>query len=723
MISEEDFLDVKLFDEELFIIEAEASYKAAGDNLTKRGEALNLICQQLHELRNSVKQDLYIADLAKKFKLAKRVFNDRLKSLADSERELPLDNFEDFRKMDGTDDTMFKKSGFLINKNKYYFLLKEGWFKASNFTIKPLIHIYSKTDNKRLIEITNEYGFSKILEVPSKSFTSVEQFHQYVINEGNYLFYGGRIHFLKILEHIMTDFPIANELKTLGWQREGFYAFANGIFNGEWQPVNELGLTIHKKETYYSPSFSVIYSNVREDDDTYENDRYFIWQKSSIDFKKWASLFFSVYGDKSMFAIAFAISAIFRDTIYEKYKIFPHLFLFGEPQSGKSQLAWSLSNLFFNNMPAFNLNSGTQVGFFRRLSRVKNCVVWFDEYNNDIDEKRFQALKSAYDGMGHEKGMQTKDNRTEITKVNGACVISSQYLPIRDTNALLSRSIVLIFEKKKYNKEQITTYDELKKHELNGLSSIVGEILKYRKSIDVGFGMAFSGIMEQLKTEFMEDNRFFDERLLRNFSSILAPIKIILDSEDPLAFPFSYEEIYDLSKHYITELSAQINSSDAVANFWNIVEYMIDLTPPLIKEGEDFKIEDCTKKTKFTDKNGTERDFDFDTCPDTLLYIRFSKIYPLYLEAYRRQYGKTGVDMVSIQHFFKHHNAFVGTISSTRFDTSNTSAYVFRYRPLKINLKRSRLDDSLSHDHKKTNGPNIHSDETPSIQPNDDLPF
>ena len=324
---------------------------------------------------------------------------------------------------------------------------------------------------------------------------------------------------------------------------------------------------------------------------------------------------------------------------------------------------------------------------------MKNCIVWFDEYNNDIDEKRFQSLKSAYDGMGHEKGKMSRDSRTEITKVNSASVISSQYLPIRDSNALLTRAITLIFEKQKYNKEAIDNYDVLKKLELAGISSIIGEILKFRNDIDVAYGMTFSGIMEQLKEEMISENCAFDERLLRNFVTILTPVKIILNTTDPLHFPFSYIELYDLSKKMISELSIQINSSDTVANFWHLVEYMLDLNPPLIREGDDFKIEKCASKLKLTDKHNTERDFPFDKKPEDLLFIRFTKIYPLYMEAHRRQYGKNGVDIISIQHFFKHHPAFLGTSKSTRFETSNTSAFVFKYEALKINLVRMVPDD------------------------------
>jgi len=685
-----DLIDVSIADEELLIITAEKLLAEAGENLTRRGEAVNQVCQMLHDLNDTVKSDIYITDLSKRFHLTKKLFTDKLKTLRETSRKAD-DEGSSLELPEGADEMMAKKLGFFSHHGKYYFITKDGLFKSSNFIVRPLFHIYSKSDNKRLVEIENEHGFKRILDIPSKSFVSVEQFQQAVFGEGNYIFFGTKVHFMKILEYISNDFPVCNELKTLGWQREGFYAFANGIFNGKWQTTDEFGITEHKRSKYFSPAFSVVYSDVREDDDEYENDRYFIWQQAPVSFAEWSKLMIDVYGEKAIIAIAFMIASVFRDLIYEKYKIFPHLFLFGEKQSGKSQLAWSLSNVFFNNLPAFNLNSGTQVGFFRRLSRVKNCICWFDEYTNDIDEKRFQSLKSAYDGMGHEKGKMTKDNRTETTKVNSSCVISGQYLPTRDDNALFTRSILLSFEKKKYTDEEIQRYDRLKEVELKGLSSIVCEILQFREDIDRGYGMTFSSIMDMLKDELIMENSPFDERLLRNFVSILTPVQIIMNTTNPLDFGFTWEQIYLFAKKMISELSIQISSSEAVASFWNLVEYMLDAK--MIADGDDFKISTCNEVIEVTDKNGKIIPYDCREKPVQLLYIRFTHIHPVYLEAHRKQYGKNGVDMVSILHYFKHHRAYVGYLKSTRFNTINTSAYIFIYEDLGVNLIRLKETD------------------------------
>jgi len=678
--------DIGLLNEEELLIFTDTVLVEAGKNLTRRGEAINQICDRIFQLKDPVRQSVFTEEISKRHKISKKLITDRLKTLKESATVIEDKEADPFEGFGGVDRNAAQKLGFFEHRNCLYFLTKDGPFKASNFLIRPLFHIYSKTDNKRLVEIINDTGDKKTVDIPSKSFISLEQFQQAVYNEGNFIFFGNKFHFMKILEDISNKFPRCNELKTLGWQREGFYAFANGSYSGAWQPVDEFGITDFEGKKYFSPAFSKVYTDVREDDDEYESDRYFVWKQSPISFGDWTRLMVDVYGTNARIAIAFAIATVFRDLIYDKYKIFPHLFLFGEKQSGKSQLAWSLSNLFFNNMPAFNLSSGTQVGFHRKLSRIKNAICWWDEYSNDIDPKRIQTLKSAYDGMGHEKGKMTRDNRTEVTKVSSSSVISGQYLPTSDDNALLTRSILLSFVRKIYSQDELARYDELKKYEKTGLSSLVGDILHFRKDVDQGFSMVFSELMDQIKDELTVEGKQFEERLVRNICSILTPVKIILDSMLPLDLSFSFAEIYDQSKTMINELSVQVSSSESLSNFWLMTEYLLD--NKMIEAGKDFEIKSVAT-IRVTNKKGITETLNYPE-PKVVLFIRFSKIHPLYMEGHRKQFGKNGVDLVSLMHYIKHHQSYIGAAGSYRFEDSVSSCYAFDYENLKVNLERTQ---------------------------------
>lgn len=658
----------------------------AGQDLAKVAAAIENICINAVSMNNDVRANLMFDILSKKYKFSKSRFTSTYKQA----KELNKDKIQTTLKLpSGLNYEEVAKAGFFVQNNCYMFLTKDDFFQSTNFVMKPLYHIYSKNDNKRLIEITNEWKCNRVVDVASGKFISIEQFQQLIYAEGNFIFFGTRVHFLRIINSISNSFPIANELITLGWQREGFYAFANGIFNSQFQAVNEFGITKHDDHLYFSPSFSKIYSDVREDDDSYENDRFFIYKKPVVSFSEWAALFCNVYGDKSKIGIAFLISSVFRDIIYEKFKFFPHLFLFGEKQSGKSQFAWSLSNVFFDSLPSFNLNSGTQVGFFRRLSRIKNALCWFDEYSNDIDERRFQSLKAAYDGTGHEKGKKSTDGRTEITKVQSSCVISGQYLPSRDDNALLTRSILLNFERQSYEKEAIEYYEKLKEIEINGLSGILSEIIPVRENVVKYFSFLYSEIYNQIKDRFSIYDEMIEERLIRNISSIMAPILIIEKYHKEIKLPFTYQEMFDSSTMLIRSLSKLIASSESISTFWNMVEYMVQNR--LIREKEDFKIINLTPNSTLEVYNKYGALWSYQSSQiESLLFMRMSRIHPTYLELHRKQLGKNGMDISTCIHYLTVNPAFVGKTKSTRFGNVNTSALVFKYNNLGIDLTEFR---------------------------------
>ena len=320
-----DLIQTTVGQDDILIASAEALLEAAGSNISMQGDAINAISVLLFEMNDPAKAETFAKYFSKKYKITKKNFTDKIKSLSDlSKNTKPGKRGLIFNKDGEQEDPSRSRGWYESDDNCYYFHVKDGPpVRGSNFIVKPLFHIYSKTDNKRLVEITNKFGETKILDIPSKNFISVEQFQAYVYSEGNFIFNAGKPQYLKILEYISNDFPVCNELRTLGWQREGFYAFANGIYNGLWQPVNTYGITEHNRHKYFSPAFSTVYNDVREDDDEYENDRYFVWNPSPITFGEWTQLMIDVYGDNAITAIAFAIASTFRELIYEKFKIFP----------------------------------------------------------------------------------------------------------------------------------------------------------------------------------------------------------------------------------------------------------------------------------------------------------------------------------------------------------------------------------------------------------------
>jgi hypothetical protein len=691
---------------------AKMELEAAGNDPARKAEAFRVVAELISTIPDGIRRSYYMDGLRKKFAVTKKQFADKVMEMIVDGNDSPIDTTE-VKIPDGVDAEEAYRAGFYEMHNSYHFINNQGTFEGSNFIIKPLFHIYSKSDNKRLIEIVNRFGRKRVVDVPTKSFVSVEQFQAIAAGEGNYLFYGNKAQFFKVLTKVMEEMPICEELKTLGWQREGFLAFANGAFSGEtYTEVDEMGMMEHDGKKYFSPAYSMVYKDVREDDDEYEGDRFFIYQKSELSFTEWAKLMDKVYSlhQNGRIAVAFLIACCFRDLIYSKYKVFPHLFLFGEKQSGKSQLGWSLSNFFFNNMPPFNLNSGTFVGFSRKLARFRNTISWFDEYSNEIEERRLQQLKSAYDGVGHEKGKMTTDNRTTTTPVNAGCVISGQYLPTRDDNALFTRSILLDFEQQDFTQEQIDAYNQLKKFEVDGMSSLLCEVLQHRKLIEKTYMMEFEKVYNELKYHPDITDAGIEERLIRNFATILTPIKILTATD--ISLPFTYNDLLLQSVTKLPELSRMISTSESLAVFWDMVMYLLD--NHLISAGIDFKIETRFQGHQqaiiqsFSQGRANKDVIEFKRDTE-VLYINLSRILPLYLEHHRKQHGTKGLDKNSLIYYLKSSKAFLGHAHPIRFENTITSAYLFNHSQLQstgVNLERMhgmvKNDDSVFQEDNKT---------------------
>jgi hypothetical protein len=581
----------------------------------------------------------------------------------------------------------------------YYFKTGEKTFAAqSNFIMQPLMHVYSKGDNKRIISISN--GFKKAtLDMPSRAMISLDQFSAACYDEGNFMFWGSKIHLMRILSTINDKFPQCFELKTLGWQPEGFFAWSNYVYipaQKKLDQFNDLGIAEIDETNYFSPAASSIYRNQRAEDDEYENDRFLSYKKSSATLEQWAVLFDKVYPGLSIYGIGFVFIGLFKDVIYKIDNNCPHLSAYGEKGSGKSKFAESISAIFLNDLQPFNLNHGTDFAFFNRLSRFKNCVTWFDEFDDAaIKEDRFQSIKGAYDGAGRERGKGTNKNRTEIAKVNSALLLTGQYLSTRDDNAALSRCIILPFTPNNdRSHDAIKNYEALKVLEKKGLTSLVPEILIHREDFAKAYPKTFPDTFSELRELINKSNGQYKERVLRNYTAIANIYKYF---SNHLKFPFTLNEVMQNCAKDVIRLSTLISESDSLADFWNTVEYLMETGE--IYEGYHFRI---TQQSVLTiNKDGKDQTITLQV-PKKILYIRLTTIHKLYLEAFRKQTGKTGINKQSLELYIGSAKGYHGKNSSQRFTANDgsstvTSSYVFDYDLLGVPLERSHHTDDEKH--------------------------
>lgn len=670
----------------------------AGKHTGKLDGALTEFCKLLAMVRSSYQRELYAKRWSRPFGTKEKTILDRTAAFSnlDEVDEEEVENAR-FALPKGVDAKEYLRNGFYAledgYKTGYYFNLGKGneQVKVSNFVIKPLFHIESPNpeDNKRMIEINNGF-LTKVLDFQSGVIVSSEKFKQEVIGRGNFVFHGNSAVLLRLAEALGDRFPICRELKTLGWQPEGFFAYSDHIYNGKMQKIDELGMVSHDEQFYYSPSAGIINKNVRADDDEYENDRFIRYTQAPINFEGWAELMYDAYGDHGMMAIAWVMLTILKDFVYSVDSNCPLLYAFGEKRSGKSKWGESISNLFFLKMNAYNLNSGTDFSFFSRMRRYVNCPTLFNEFDDKfIRPEWFQALKGSYDGEGRERGKGGSKNRTEVMKINSSIIMLGQYLTTRDDNALLSRCIICAFRPVENRGDKVmAAYDRLKQLEDEGLNSILEDVLQVRiahlskhKYYKL-FQESFEEIQEAVKAI---PNQKWEDRPGRNYTAVFACMKIVMKH---FKMPFGIEDFKAYVVDGIVDVTRMLTQSDTLSEFWNIIMACVETGK--VTRGFDYKIE-ARATIDINETSGkVVREFGE---PKKLLLLRFNNVHQKYKEVYKQQTGKEAMNAESIKNYFKNRDYFFGMSDGHRFSgedsmgkklsiSSPTSCYVFDYEML-----------------------------------------
>ncbi len=678
--------------------------KAAGDDLHARDQAFEDIANMLACLKTEMLVESYSkliatdlkvksATLIKKVKTDKDEQNkkEQVQHLGEGQKALPKWINKDRYYSIGFDWRLDTDNA---SNTGIYFPTSGGALQQlTNFVMTPLFHVYSKDDsNRRFTEINN--GITKtVLELPSQIYTSADKFENELMNEGIYFCMDGfgKPQLNKLKVNFLPMYPKCYELKTLGWQPEGFFAFSNLVFKDSVLHFNDYGLVEVDEVKYLSMGASNALKDVRAEDDQYINDKYLSFVHTDINFSQWTQYMLAVYKDNGMMGVAWVLLAAYKDVVFKRNNNCPIPYGYGAVQSGKSAFAASVSNVFTHQMPAFNLNQGTEYAFRVRMERFRNVPAIFNEFDEQtIDETRFRAFKGAYDGEGREKGTG-KGNKSKTQDVNCLPVLIGQFLSTRDDGSVVMRSIPIKFiEDNKRTPEQIEAYTKLKDHEKKGLSGILCEIFMLRSQVAATYNETYDIVAEQIRADFMQKNVAVKNRIVENFGAVLTLVKII---GQKIPFAFTYERFYEFCKTQVAMLNNVISESNSMAEFWKMMDFLVD--QGLLEQGWDFKIEVHTEVTLARDRDSNfVKTFDK---PTKLMFLRFNTVHALYSKEKRTQTGKPGLNEQTIITYMRDQDYYLGNNPGGNFRSRamkknmNTSSYVLLYDQLGVNLER--MDD------------------------------
>jgi DNA primase len=717
--SREQFdLFIKENKSDYIVRKSQALFSTAGNDPMLRHEAINDICNILSCIDKS-KQNIYIEQISQICKIKPKLFNDKLVELdpepsrIDTKIYLP----------ENVDANEFEMWGFYAHNNEYYFRTKSDVERLSNFIMKPVFHIDSIYDSKRIYEMINVHGYRVVVNMDMNEMTSLQAFQRNIESKGNFMFWGTMAHFQKMKLRLYEETRTCQEIKVLGWQKEGFWAWSNGIIDqeGNFVEIDEYGIVEFYEQNYFIPAFSRIYI---ADKTIFLDERKFRYIKRDIKLNEWSNLFIRVFGDNAKIGIAYWIATIFRDHLLHTFKNFPILNLFGPKGTGKSQMAMSLCSLFGIQQTPFNIHNGTKAGLAEHIQQFCNAFAWIDEYKNSLEYDKIETLKSIYDAIGRSRMNMDKGKKKETTEVNSAVILSGQEMPTADV-ALFSRTIFLQFFQTEFSPEEKENYDTLKTMEHKGLSELSNIIIRYRKYFEENFFQNYQDVLSDFSRA--TEKTPVEDRILRSMCTVISAFKTITGR---VQFPFTYEDIQPIALVAIRSQNSQISKSNEIGLFWNLLESMYDENQLI--DGWHFKIEYCDKLTT------KQKTIQFP--PRYVLKFKFNAVSRLYAENIRK-IGLKPLPLDTLRYYLENHRYFIGIEKSKIFTLKHrdpegnfieekqiTTAYCFDYddNNLGINLIRDPIG-AMDRD----NGPEVNVAGVMKLQngdmaveaPGDELPF
>ena len=620
------------------------SEKSASDPLYK-SEAIKKISTLISNYDKS-KQEVYI-DFASEQIKPKKAWQDAIKELV---KDKPKES-QRYTVPKHVSLNDFNRWGFYVENNCYVFRNKKGddFVHHSNFVMSPLFHIESPVNAKRLYEIKNRHNLTRIMELPQRDLVSITAFKLQIESLGNFLWTGGESELNKLKAWLYEKTKSCKEIIQLGWQKEGFFCWGNGIFNGnDFVKSDKYGIVQHNERYYYIPSSSEIYET---DDTLFEFERHFIHSEGNITLYEYAQKYTAVFGNNGIVTLSFYFACLYMDIIAKRFDKFPILNMFGQKGSGKNTCAESILYMFGRKGKVPNLHNSSKPSIADHVATSSNAVCVLDEYRNDLEMEKRELLKGFWDKTGRTRMNMDKDKKKETSKVNQGVIVCGQQIATADI-ALFSRFIALGFSKTIFSFEEKKQFEELEQINKQGLTQITHHLLKHRDTFKKHYNKNVDAVSIQFRELLGEIA--IETRIYNNWLTVASAYATVAKMVE---LPLNYDEIIQLFVKLMVEQNKETARNDDLGVFWKTVQYLIS-SNMLFQEG-DYRVEYADKVIRTFKENGEWQRSDIVLKePQKVLYLSVSRVFGLYKSQALREGDKPLPD-ATVEYYLKNSPAFV----------------------------------------------------------------
>lgn len=623
----------------------------------EKRDCIQFICDLLVCMEDELAVKMHIDNLAKIYS-TKHLWN---KALGIAKKKKNAEQMKEANKDFNID--LLQKYGFQERENSYFSIGKDGnLFQWSNFSMRPLFHIKDPVMPLRLFELKNSFNQVEIVEFKQEDLVSLSRFKQKVEGLGNFVWLAKEEQLTKLKMFLYESTETALKISQLGWQRQGFFAFGNGVFTTEWHTVDDLGIVhIPDVGNFYLPSSSKIYA---DDTQFFQFERSFVHLNyGAISLYDYCQQMIDVFGDNAKVGIAFLLATLFRDVIVNTTKSFPMLNLFGPKGSGKSELGHSLMSFFIIDNTPPNIQNSTVPALAETVAQSSNALVHLDEFKNDMDLVKREFLKGLWDGTGRNRMNMDRDKKREVTRVSCGVIISGQEMATADI-ALFSRFIFLSYAKSEFSKEAKQNFERLRSIRKNGCSHLTLQIIKYRKKFETDFRENYNTSLKDLILRL--EDAGIEDRILRNWLIPLASFKTL---RDVLHLPFDYEDLLYICTEGIRKQNNEVKQNNELADFWKYVSFLQQDGKAWL--GSDFKI----KHTTSLSCKGISA-IEFSTAKP-ILFLRFNRISHLF-DTGNKSSNTPRLPVSSLIYYLENSKAYLGK-KNMRFDVRNAGQLQYEF--------------------------------------------
>ncbi len=402
--------------------------------------------------------------------------------------------------------------GFLIFRRETWFVS----FKTEKGSIVPvstrllngkLTLLYDLVDDSLPYEIKARHRFKweprdgklSLLEMNSESFGKPESFGTKMLAYRG-VFYGSPNQLKQYIENLFEQKPPRiRQLTAFGYDpKSDCFVYTHRLYDVDGKRF-EIGKDAYFEKQNLSPFL----------------EKSSIPKIGELDYSTLLDHLYGAFGNRGLLALGFWVTSIFSHVVFEEFRFFPFLSLYGDPRTGKSFLLLLLNRLFgldMEGLPATKDN--TSKGEKRRMSQFSSMVIPMLEAQEGSTRFDFNDLLPMYNRNPAQTRAATTNNNETIEIPFHATLSFVQNHEQFKTRAAMERVVSIQFADTDITDESFEHFQKLSEFSPENLSAFGDHVLKNRKYFEVDIVNAVQSFSDKFVEEGVRARRIADNHAI-----------------------------------------------------------------------------------------------------------------------------------------------------------------------------------------------------------------